>query len=808
MENRSSRPAEFLVVFVLFICAILASVVAVGHDRDGSNHQSILEALRQLHFDQASLQRDILQARAGLLQNFDPLVASVVRIHGGIANLRVLIDQAEMGSVIELHGRIAALDEMASSEEKSVEEFKTRNALFENSYRLFGHLLGMVDNVKMHGGSVPVEGTGTLMLRFLQDQSPEIATLLKIKFALLVRSGGKNERALARHGQMILMSRPAANAALDAVQKSPVPRLISAIERTYMEAFIRMDRSANRAKVALAGLAILLCGLVAVLLNRLRTHSGQLAERLAFESTANLVKTHLSTTASDMFAPGIESALADIARHFDADSAGLLTAGFDGAKEEWFTLKNYDAHRLQRISHEMRDIISASKSPFTIIVDDDCGGEVAVGMAVAGPSSHRMIVVMTLWYKESMPQITPQRSKLLEAMLQVVSDSIILQRSRAERDTLMQRLEHGKRLEAVGTLAGGVAHEFNNSLGAILGYGELLVRSLRRHSKPAKYVREIIDTCQNAMSIVEQILSYSRTRERENRSFDLGELASNSVVKLRVSLPDSDIAYNESSQVLAIRGNPTEAHQILTNLCKNAVEASAASRCLVSLSACEVEGTLLLSHGELAPGRYASLVVADDGPGIPRHLVDRIFEPFFTTKSHRGGTGLGLATVYGCLTSLEGQMNLRTGPHGTRFELYFPVSNTEPIPLEAFFGGDSVVRGRGEMLLVIATGDEERLACEDHAAAFGYEPRGFRTTEEALRWLESNEAPALIISKYGICSEGASERLKKVAPHTPWLLIVERESLVGPIEGEILYRPYNAKAFSEAVRRSLGTPQA
>jgi len=801
---RFNLAAEFITVFVLVVCAVTTAIVAVGHGGDGGNHQKILTALRQLHLEQASLQRDILRSRAGLLQNFDPLVASVVKLHQGIGALKGLIGQAKLDSDLELRGRIAALDEMTTLEEQSVEEFKTRNALFENSYRLFGHLLG-TSNRSGEDGDTPAQvgDLGGLMLRFLEEPGPDLSSQLRLRFAAMLRATDERGRAIARHGQLILMSRPAVDTAVAAIQTSPVPQLIAAIEHTYLEIYLRIDRTAYQVKVALAALAFLLCATVAALLNRLRSRSDNLAERLDFERAASLVKSELATVSADELTAHLRLALEQITTHFEAQGSCLFISGAsDNDQEISIGSGSAEIYRYRNTVAEVREQLAMDRSQLFLRQEGSAGEEIAIGMTTREDQAPELMVVLVLAYHRAVPKLSERRQVSLKAMLEVVLDAVVVNRARADREVLMQRLEHAKRLEAIGTLAGGIAHEFNNSLGAILGYGELLCRTVSRRSMASKYAGEIVAVCHSANSIIQQILSFSRARSRDTRSFDIQALITETVAQLNVSLAGALIEYDAPNTPIAVRGHPVEAQQILMNLCKNAVEASGAlGRCFVSLQRVDIDTPVTLSHGELASGTYVVFDVTDNGPGIPHHLLRRIFEPFFTTKVHKGGTGLGLATVHGCAAALNAQLDVQTGSNGTKIGVYLPVSDAMPVPISEFFSEPSSRPGAGEIVLLVEEDDELRTISEDHIAAFGCEPAGFATLEEAVQWLQTDGAPDAIIIGRTRPNKGAYVRMWDLAPQVPWMSLLDHGSQAPT--GRFLYRPYTASGFSDALRALL-----
>ncbi len=786
MDNRSNRPTEFLLIMLFFVGAIIASVIAVGRGQDGKEHQTVMTTFWQLHVDQASLQRDMLQIRAGLLTNYDPLVASIVSLHRDVEALEHLIDVAGTDPAQSLRKEINELRSNIDAEEQSVEEFKTRNALLANSHRIFVHLL----TTDLRGEAsvkqavqTRLDGLGNLMMRFTDEPSTELAARLKLKFSALMRIDDERSQALSRHGQMVLMARPMVDAALASVQKSPVPRLIQQIEQTYVDAYVRADQFANQAKIVLAMIAFTLCGLVAALLARLRTRSQRLAEQLAFETASGLAKVGLANAEPDGFDEALQAALATFSAFFKARIAFQVIEKESGEPVE---VHNHPegGHRPTQPAWERSFQLLRQAAgdevglPAFLVIDEDAAGrgQIAISALVPGGAPHMAGCILT--YDHAAPKLTKPLKAQLHAAMDVMVDAIRLNWTRRDRSALEQRLEHAKRLEAIGTLAGGIAHEFNNCLGALLGYGEMLRQSIRRRSKTYAYAREIVGICHRAMVTVEQILSFSRRRDRDRRPFDLSELVEDVVANLRISLsPDFELSLTTQAERLVIRGHPVEVQQIVMNLCRNAFEAMPTDkRCGLTLARYRADAHIPLSHGELAVGAYAKLSVEDRGAGIPAHLLAHLFEPFFTTKGHLGGTGLGLAVVHGSAAALAAQIDVRTSAgHGTRFDIYFPLVDACPLPMEAFFPEPAIPNGQGELIAIVDADQERRAQCEDCVAACGYEPVGLDGVSEVLERFCDVEPPALLLVNHAACSPEDHSRLMSELGAVPVATIGENE---------------------------------
>jgi hypothetical protein len=362
-------------------------------------------------------------------------------------------------------------------------------------------------------------------------------------------------------------------------------------------------------------------------------------------------------------------------------------------------------------------------------------------------------------------------------------------------------------------LAGGIAHEFNNILGSMLGYGEMALQMLRRPSPTRNFVKEIVSAGERARLIIDQILTLSRKRERSSKPFDMVEVVSDILPLLKVSLPEAlELSSHLIDRPAVVLGNPIEIQQILMNLCKNASEASPdGGKIDIEVFPATTRSSRPLSHGVLPSGSYIRLSVTDRGEGIPDSVLPHIFEPFFSTKSHIGGTGLGLAAVHGNVAALAGHIHVDSAVgRGTRFDLYFPVCHQSPVPLRQFFHEEKVPYGNGQTVIVLEKEQSLLLMHEEKLAALGYEPVGFAELSGILDWLRSNEHPPdlVMIDVGSLESTVTLSQLDEDLRAIPYLLVSDQYR-TGPLSEQNLKRlgalkkPLNSKSLADAIRRRI-----
>ncbi|HEY0874174.1 MAG TPA: ATP-binding protein [Vicinamibacterales bacterium] len=246
---------------------------------------------------------------------------------------------------------------------------------------------------------------------------------------------------------------------------------------------------------------------------------------------------------------------------------------------------------------------------------------------------------------------------------------------RALRDS-EEQLRQAHKMEAVGRLAGGVAHDFNNVLTAIFGYTDLLLDQLRTDDPRRSDVEEIRRAAERAAALTRQLLAFSRKQVMQPHVLDLNEVIT-SVRKLLARLAGEDIALEIHTEpdLLRVRADPGQLEQVLMNLVANARDAMPRGGALSIRTRNEPVAADGTGRPGLHAGAYAVIEVGDTGVGMPAEVRERVFEPFFTTKELGKGTGLGLATVYGIVKQTGGSIYVESEPgQGTKFIIYLPAA--------------------------------------------------------------------------------------------------------------------------------------
>ena len=370
--------------------------------------------------------------------------------------------------------------------------------------------------------------------------------------------------------------------------------------------------------------------------------------------------------------------------------SSLLT----GRRVEQLLGYNLNALRPSSISSTRRKEIAA-----TLACGESWSGELAIEH-----SSGRIIPV-----RSTLSRITGQDGRIHHLVLE--DDITEWVEAQERRRRLESQLAHAQKMESIGTLAGGIAHDFNNLLTGILGYSELARMNAEQKMDNTAEIEQIRAAGRRAKDLVSQILTFSRKNEGTRVPLDLRRPVEEALRLLHGSVPPG-IELVHQLQSGTVQADAAQIHQIVINLCTNALHAMTEPRgqLTVCLKPVRVDQELADEIPHLHPGMWMYLSVADTGHGIDAAILERIFDPFFTTKSQGKGTGLGLAIVQGAVMNHGGAMRVRSQVGvGTTFEVYFPLVDEPVEEVAAMAPAHALVKGRGEEVLIV---DDEPLVAE------------------------------------------------------------------------------------------------
>lgn len=311
----------------------------------------------------------------------------------------------------------------------------------------------------------------------------------------------------------------------------------------------------------------------------------------------------------------------------------------------------------------------------------------------------------------------------------------INERKSAEEENrkLQMQLLQAQKLDSLGKLAGGVAHDFNNLISAVLGFSELAMESLDKEQPEWEYVQIIHSVGERAAALTGQLLAFSRRQVLEMRVVNVNSIVENMGKMLRRIIgEDIELMFTPRLPLRNVLADVNQVEQILLNLAINARDAMPAGGTLkIGTTETILDEEYCARHEAIRPGRYVLLSVADSGEGMSREVLERIFEPFFTTKEQGKGTGLGLSTVYGIVRQHNGHVEVISEPgKGTIFRVYIPAVDDE-VTVEAGLAG-AMPRGT-ETIMVVDDEPYIRRLVEATLAPLGYTIIEAANGQEALQ---------------------------------------------------------------------------
>jgi signal transduction histidine kinase len=813
MKRLSAVPA------ILLFAALLTWISERAINTNAAIFDRALEALDRLAATEAALHRDVLAVRAGVLRNYDPLVHDTDALDASLEELHraASFDSATATVIDRLGSEIAAQEEV-------VEQFKTNEALLRNSLAYFGQFCSRLNPTGSSQPVIPAVGAlATAMLRLTLDTSPENTQAVADRLDDLAADRAPAEDAdriqiLLKHGRLLQTLLPATDALVKELCSTP-RKQDQATVRSMVLARLQVSRETRRGfRIALYAFSLLLLAALLYLGWRLRARNLAMRRQAALEHVIAGISIRLIDAPSQEIEGQIDAAIADLARCIGADRAYCLF----GAPVDLRHLWHRDG---MPFPPGWPDAVPLMAAKFGVVQDGlvqipdvrrhPCRDERRL-LACYGLSGWACVACTcalgTAVYLgfdavgERCHITAPGELSLLRMALDAIVNAAARRRIERERDRLESRLQHAQRMETIGAFASGIAHNFNNIVGAILGYAEMAENRLAAGTAAARNVEEIRRAGERARVLAEQILTFGRTREIRRESVAIAELVGEAASLLRVSLPPAiELAVPVVDESIVTWGDPAQLQQIVLNLCTNAARAmEERGRITVGVAVEQVVWPRPLSHGHLALGRYVCLSIADNGCGIDEVTIERIFEPFFTTRPE--GNGLGLATVREVVREHGGAMNVISTPGvGSRFEAWLPCLSAA---VAATRDQAESSLGQGETILVVNNDAVQLLRDEEVLAALCYEPVGFTEPDAALAAYQKTPTrfDAFVIGRLG--PPGAVLKLAAALPSelpillaTPSAGSFDADFLAAAGISDVVHAPVVASEIAEALGR-------
>ena len=820
------RPSEIAagVGVVCLLLALLTWLLVRGIATDVADYSTTLRIFDDFALAEASLDRDVLQARAGLLTNYDPLVRSSEQIAAAVSELRTQVASEGLDT-----GPVDRLAAATKVEEKLTERFKSDNALLRNSLSYVGHLstsLGFNDR------NFRLGALATAILQLTLDSSARAQQaveerLLELAVQPPVEADQGTAQALISHVRLLKILLPSVDDTLRglfAVQTGPP---LEETRAQFARLHIASESSAQRFRLLLYATSVLLALALIDLGRRLRARAVALRKRAAFEHLIAEQSARLINCPPAETKARLEQALAEFGRTIEADRVYIVLGENPirvyawsendapyppGWPEAALSLPN----EFKQVGLGVITTPDVARLPF---------GDARKTLLDFGIRAWACVVLQQAGYDRCIlgfDRLRPARGLYFPlSAVRLAGDMIanVLEREKRERENvkLTARLERALRLQMVGQLASGVAHNFNNIVSAILGYSEMASSEVEPGGKAARRIAEIEKAAERGRDLVDSILTFGRRSDARSSLILITELLSETSSLLRASLPPSvELFVADAPGALAIFGERAQLQQVIVNLCRNAAQAMGESgRIDVSADMRRLMTARVFSSGELESGPYVRIAVSDAGPGFGEDVAKRLFEPFFTTRP--AGTGLGLATVRKIVRDHDGAVDVASAPgKGSRFEVWLPAAKTDA-PTTARANPVAPPRlGQGETVLIVHDDRDSLLGDEEILAALGYEPIGFDHSADAIAAVRSEPTrfDAVLISTASVQNAlDLAHTLHGISPAQPILLArssldIGADTLVRAGVADLVRRPLVGSELASVLSRCLASTKA
>jgi signal transduction histidine kinase len=804
-----------------FLLLVLTWLLVSGLNLDSARYDRELQALDEFSRLERELNREVLTARAGLSRNYDALARTTDAYEASLIRLREAAgSNSEEGAAIEV------LAARAGRQRDLIERFKSRNALLQNSFAYFG----MFSARLAASDHIPVVAVATTliaaMLHLTLDTSPAAARDVQGRLEQLARlqsppSDADSIQAALAHGGILRDLLPGTDAVLKALMAGASTHEQDIVHSLILKRQLAARASAARYRLLLYATSLVMLGGLVYFGLELRARAIALRRRAAFEHVIAGFSTRFINSQHHEIAEHVESALEALAGCIGADRAYFVVAAESAQIYRWSRegvefMKGWPEralHLASRFDRGEDDIIHIPKvssahphDTMNLLVDAGVQGWLCIPNgcrpnAILGFDVLRARA-LTQWTEFALFRMA------FDAIANAVSRAVLEQ----EKERLEASLQQARRMETIGTFASGIAHNFNNIVGAILGYAEMADARVKSEGQPAASLAEIRRAGERARELVDQILTLGRRGEGRRERVCVKALVAETKSLFAASLPTHiGVTVGETPETTAVSAEPAQLQQAILNVCNNAAQAMDKPGVIeIQIGVREVTEVLRVGHAMIGRGRFVIVSISDAGRGMDEATLERIFEPFFTTRTD--GNGLGLATVREIVHEHDGAVKVTSSlGAGTRFDIWLPAARSnEPISVQR--APSLAGRGAGETVLVLETDPARLLRHEEILAALGYEPVGFTTPDEAglTDAVRTRFDAALLCHQPGATSAlNFASALHGIAPAMPIILATPSTRDLGAAMlaasgiSEVIHYPPASAVLAGALSRCL-----
>ena len=422
------------------------------------------------------------------------------------------------------------------------------------------------------------------------------------------------------------------------------------------------------------------------------------------------------------------------------------------------------------------------------------------------------------WTGRISPQTDNQKDKVFEITIIPVKDNkgiafgyLEFGRDISNEISQEKRINQAQKIEAIGTLAGGIAHDFNNILTGIYGFIDLTLLTLDKPDEAKKYLQELEKAAKRAGDLVRQILTFSRHTKSELRAIIPKTIAEEVIKLIRATTPAEISIETKLESETAIMADPIQIHQVMVNLCTNAIHAIGNSHGIIKIEIKDIiiDRLFAENHPGCNPGKHVIISISDSGCGIPPEIMDHIFDPFFTTKTNGKGTGLGLSVAHGIIHSIGGIITVYSEPgKGTAFNIIIPAA--APALKETESNENALLPGIERIMLV----DDEHAIVKSLSSILrsaGYRITEFTDSMQAADNFTNNYLDYdIVITDNSMPKLTGTDLAKEIKRHNPEIPVILMSGFVNKnIENSakelgvdmIVNKPISAVKLTELIRR-------
>ncbi|WP_420136890.1 ATP-binding protein [Sphingomonas sp.] len=695
------------------VATLLATLIvaALAFNMMGDNRRYASRAsngIMMYSLAERTLQVDLLTARAGMLRSYEPVDADLVAAEESLSGL------GKLPMPSSARQALAGVAAAAARQEVLVQQFKHRNRLLQRALTQFA----ANDDAKIDQNNI----LSAWILRLTLDTSkPTVLGAQSALDALPRARPGTADAALVTHARRLVEILPEIDRLLNAIRGMDMEKRVRQFQMLIREEVRNRESALRRLQICFGFLITLLTAIVTAMILVQRQHTRELQSQADNERLSAAIAMPLIDTGHETFEARVQDAVNRLAFYLRAKRLRLMIPGIAAPvhfsaphvddEQEWFCqlVRVADANSAWAGDRVMASTRGNRGHPAVIEAMRTVGVSDLVLLRTVEP--HRLII----GFEPSGAAFAQRRDHMagLASALVAIAHGARREAMQQERERLEKKVARAGRMEIIGVMASGVAHNFNNIICAIGGYAEMGQERTRKGSPAYRHFGEILHAVGRARNLVDEILNFAKQGRSQKRPADLLDILRESVQLVSASARQNQIRLLTSEGSFPVIGAASELQQVFLNICNNAVHAGDGETVTIEAGRVNLVQRRRLSHGMLPSGQYVVVSVTDRGPGIAASARCRLFEPFFTTKL--GGTGLGLSTAWEIVQDHGGSIDVENINPGARFSVWLP---------ERAGTDDYAIAGDGARILLLA--QSEQLAEEEELLAeLGYEPIGF-----------------------------------------------------------------------------------